>query len=103
MDINPLITDLNKYKKELIDSIKIALGFKDLRKADRYVAHDIAEIKGETHSSDPFQQVANLYGLPREEVAENIKQFTNKGFKTLLPGDPKHIKDIEFDSDEKPA
>jgi len=35
MDINPLITDLNKYKEELIDSIHIAIGFNELHKADR--------------------------------------------------------------------
>jgi len=96
MDINPLIADLNKYKDELIDSIKIAIGFNELQNADRYVAHDMAEIKGELHLSDPFQQVANLYNLPREEVLENIRTFTNKGVKTLMPGDPKLIKDIEF-------
>ena len=98
MDINPLITDLNKYKEELIDSIHIAIGFNELHKADRYVAHDIADIKGEQHSNDPFQQVANLYNLPREEVVKNIRAFTNKEFKTILSGDPKLIKDIEFDS-----
>ena len=96
MDINPLIADLNKYKDELIDSIKIAIGFNELQNADRYVAHDMAEIKGQLHSSDPFQQVANLYNLPREEVLENIRTFTNKEVKTLMPGDPKLIKDIKF-------
>jgi hypothetical protein len=49
-------------------------------------------------SSDPFQQVANLYNLPREEVLENIRTFTNKEVKTLMPGDPKLIKDIKFKS-----
>jgi len=98
MDINPLITDLKKYKEELIDSIHIAIGFNELHKADRYVAHDIADIKGEQHSNDPFQQVANLYNLPREEVVKNIRTFTNKEYKTLWPGDLKLIKDIEFDS-----
>ena len=98
MDINPLIADMNKYKEELIASIQIAIGFNELHKADRYVAHDMAEIKGEQHSNDPFQQVANLYNLPREEVLTNIRTFTNREFKTLLAGDPKLIKDIEFDS-----
>ena len=98
MDINPLLADLNKYKKELIDSIHIAIGFNELHKADRYVADDIAEIKGEKRSNDPFQQVANLYNLPREEVVNNIRMFTSKEYKTFLPGDPKLIKDIEFDS-----
>ena len=97
MDISPLIADLNKYQEELISSIQIAIGFNELHKADRYVAHDMAEIKGEQHSSDSFQKVANLYNLPREEVVKNIRTFTNKGFKTLLLGDPKLIKDIEFD------
>ena len=96
MDINPLIADLNKYKDELIDSIKIAIEFNELQNADRYVAHDMAEIKGQLHSSDPFQQVANLYNLPREEVLENIRTFTNKEVKTMMPGDPKLIKDIKF-------
>jgi len=72
MDINPLIVDLNKFKEELIGSIQIAIGLKELHNADRFVAHDIAEIKGESHSSDPFQQVAILYNLPRDEVVENI-------------------------------
>jgi hypothetical protein len=98
MDINPLIADLNKYKEELIASIQIAIGFNESHKADRYVAHDMAEIKGEQLSNDPFQQVANVYNLPREEVVKNIRTFTNKEFKRLLPGDPKLIKDIEFDS-----
>ena len=78
MDINPLIADLNKFKEELIDSIQIAIGLNELHNADRFVAHDIEEIKGELHSSDPFQQVAILYNLPREEVVENIRQFTNR-------------------------
>ena len=99
MDINPLIADLNKYKDELIDSIEIAIEFNELQNADRYVAHDMAEIKGELHLNDPFQQVANLYNLPREEVLENIRTFTNKEFKTRMPGDPKLIKDIEFKPD----
>ena len=98
MDINPLIADLNKYKEELIASIEIAIGLNELHKADRYVAHDMAEIRGEQHSRDPFQQVANLYNLPREEVVKSIRTFTNKEVKILLPGDPKLIKDIEFDS-----
>ena len=98
MDINPLIADLKKYKEELNDSIQIALGFNELHKADRYVAHDIAEIKGEQHSDDPFQQVANLYNLPIEEVVKNIRTFTNDEFKIFFPGDPRLIKNIEFDS-----
>jgi hypothetical protein len=98
MDINPLIADLNKYKEELIDSILIAIGLNELHRADRYVAHDMADIKGEKYSDDPFQQVANLYNLPREEVVKNIRTFTNKEYKTLWPGDLKLIIDIEFDS-----
>ncbi len=100
MDINPLIADLNKHKEELITSIQIAIGLHELHRADRYVAHDMAEIKGEQHSSNPFKQVASLYNLPCKEVVKNIRTFTNKGFKTLLPGDTKLIKDIEFDSTE---
>ena len=101
MDINPLIADLNKYKEELIDSIHIAIGLNELRKADRYVAHDIAEIKGEKHKSDPFQQVANIYNLPREEVIENIRQFTNKEYKTNFLGNLAQYKDIEFGKDSE--
>ena len=96
MDINPLIADLKKYEDELEDSISIAIGFNELELADRYVANDIAEIKGELHSDKPFQQVANLYKLPLEEVIQNIRDFTNKGFKKTLLGDPSSIKDIEF-------
>ncbi len=101
MDINPLIADLNKYKEELIDSIHIAIGLNELRKADRYIAHDIAEIKGEKHKSDPFQQVANIYNLPRQEVVEDIRKFTNRSYKTFLPVDPKFIKNLEFDTSEE--
>ena len=96
MDINPLIADLKKYEEELEDSISIAIGFNELELADRYVAHDIAEIKGELHSNTPFKQVANLYKLPLEEVIENIRDFTNKVFRKMLVGDPSSIKDIEF-------
>ena len=97
MDINPLIADLKKYKEKLIDSIEIAIGFNELRKADRYVAHSITEIKGEKQSSDPFLQIANIYNLSRPEVINNIRGFTNREYKTFLPGDPKFIKDLEFD------
>ena len=86
MDINPLIADLIKYQDELLESIQISIWFNELHKADRYVAHDIAEIKGEQYSTDPFQQVANLYNLPREEVVENIRTFTTKGFKIFFSG-----------------
>ncbi len=65
--------EMDGNQEELIASIQIAIGFNELHKADRYVAHDMAEIKGEQHSSDPFQQVANLYNLPREEVVKNIR------------------------------
>jgi hypothetical protein len=99
MDINPLIADLNKFKEELIDSIQIAIGLNELHNADRFVAHDIAEIKGELHSSDPFRQVANFYNLPREEVVENIRQFTNKEYKLNFLGNLAQYKDIEFGKD----
>lgn len=102
MDINPLIADLNKFKEELIDSIQIAIGLNELHNADRFVAHDIAEIKGELYSSDPFQQVANLYNLPREEVVENIRQFTNKEYKINFLGNLAQYKDIEFGKDAEP-
>ncbi len=101
MDINPLIADLSKYKEELIDSIQIAMGLKELSKADRYVAHDIAEIKGEKFSNDPFQQVANIYNLPRPEVVKNIRKFANREYKTFFPGDPEFVKDLEFDKSGK--
>lgn len=96
MDINPLIADLRKYEEELEDSIFIAIGFNELELADRYVANGIAEIKGEQHSDTPFKQVAKLYKLPLEEVIQNIRDFTNKGFKKTMLGDPSSIKDIEF-------
>lgn len=101
MDINPLIVGLDKYRDELIDTISIAISFRELNKADVYIANDIAEIKGKRIAQDPFQQVADLYSLPRKEVVKNIRNFANKCFKTLLPGDPKMIKDIEFDESEK--
>jgi hypothetical protein len=96
MDINPLIVDLKKYEDELLDSIHIASGFGELDLADRYVAHDIAEIKGEKHSDTPFHQVAELYNLPVDEVIQNIRDFINNGFKKMLLGDPPSIKDIQF-------
>ena len=101
MDINPLIADLNKYKEELIDSIQIALGLNELPYADRFVAHNIAEIKGELHSNDPFRQVASLYNLPRKEVVENIRQFTNKAYKSNFSGNHLQLKDIEFAKDSE--
>lgn len=101
MDINPLIADLNKYRDELIDTISIAMGFRELNKADVYIANEIVEINGEGVAQDPFQQVADIYNLPRKEVVQNVRNFTNKCFKTFLPGDPNLIKDIEFDQSEK--
>lgn len=102
MDINPLIADLNKFKEELIDSIQIAIGLNELHNADRFVAHDIAEIKGELHSSNPFRQIANLYNLPREEVIVNIRKFTNKEYKTNFLGNLAQYKDIKFGKDSEP-
>jgi hypothetical protein len=84
MDINPLISDLIKYKDELIDTIDNAIYYKELKKSDEYVCHSIAEIKGEYHSDTPFQQVADLYRLPLEEVVKNIRDFTNKTYKTEI-------------------
>ena len=84
MDINPLIADLNKYKEELIDSIHIAIGLNELRKADRSIAN-----------------VENIYNLLRQEVVEDIRKFTNRSYKTFLPGDPKFIKNLEFDKSEE--
>jgi len=101
MDINPLIADLHKYRDELIGSISIAMNFRELEKADIYIANDIAEIKGNGIGIDPFQQVANLYNLPRKEVVQNIRKFTNDCYKdeykigSLIP------KDIEFDQSEE--
>lgn len=96
MDINPLIVDLNRYKDELADSIEIAIGFKELNKADGYVAHGIAEIKGKTHSDQPFQQVADMYNLPVEEVVANIRDFANKTYKNVIWNGLDGINDIEF-------
>ncbi len=96
MDINALIVDLKKYEDELIDSIHIASGFGELELADRYIANGIAEIKGEKHSDTPFHQVAELYNLSLNEVIQNIRDFTNKGYKSVQYGDPAYFKDIEF-------
>ena len=105
MDINPLIADLNKYKEELISSIEIAIGLNELHKADKYVAHDMVEIKGKKFLNDPFMQIAYLYSLPREEVVINIRAFTNKEYKSLFPFDPRIIEEINFncicDEEEK--
>src|ERR1035438_7564781 len=97
MDINPLIADLIKYKEELLDTIENALWFKELNKADVYVANSIAEIKGEKQSDEPFQQVAMLYSLPLEEVVCNIRSFTNKGYRTDIMNDFVHV-DIVFET-----
>jgi len=67
MDIYPLIINLNIFKSELSDSILIAIGLRELNKADLYVAHHIAESKRELHSIYPFQQVANLYKIHRKK------------------------------------
>ncbi len=97
MDINPLIIDLKKYADELEDTIMIAMGFKELELSDRYIANMIAEIKGEDHSETPFQQVAELYSLPFDEVVKNIRDFINKAYKEeLMFGDPVYIKDVKF-------
>ena len=96
MDINALIVDLKKYEDELIDYIQIASGFGELELADRYIANGIAEIQGEKHSDTPFHQVAELYTLPLNEVIQNIRDFTNKGYKSVQYGDPAYFKDIEF-------
>ena len=101
MDINPLIADLNKYRDELIDNISIAMGLHELNKADVYMANDIAEIKGESVSSDPFQQVGDLYNLPRKEVVQNIRKFTNKCYKDEFRIGSLKPKDIEFDQSEE--
>ena len=99
MDINPLISDLKKYKEELLDTIEIAMGINELNKADVHIAHAIAEIKGELDSTHPFHQVANIYNLPLLEVVKNIRDFTNKGYKSFLIFDPQDVPDIDFDSD----
>ena|SRR6266567_4971862 len=99
MNINPLISDLKKYKEELLDTIEIAIGFNELTKADIHVANAVAEIKGESHSAHPFHQVAGLYDLPLDEVVRNIRDFTNKGYKSFSIFDPQDIPDIDFESD----
>ena len=82
MDINPLNVDLIKYKEELLDQIENAMHYNELKIADEYIARGIAEIKTGKVSDNPFQQVANLYALPLEEVVSNIRDFTNKAYKT---------------------
>jgi hypothetical protein len=99
MDINPLISDLKKYKEELLDTIEIAMGFDELTKADVYIAHAKAEINGEWDSPRPFHQVADIYHLPLDEVVANIRDFTNKGYKSFLIFEPQDVPDIDFDSD----
>jgi hypothetical protein len=101
MDINPLISDLNKYKDELFDCIEIAIGFKELTRADEYIAHGISEIKGESHSDRPFHQVAQLYNLPLVEVVRNIRDFTNKAYKAEFISFLENVKDIEFESEKE--
>lgn len=81
----------------LADTIMIAMGFKELELADRYVANAIAEIKVEDQSETPFEQVAELYHLPVSEVVQNVRDFINKAYKEeLMFGDPSNIKDVEF-------
>ncbi len=98
MDINPLITDLIKYKEDLLDVIEIAFNYNDLKIADRYVASHIAEIKVGKVTDNPFQQVASLYCLSLHDVVNNIRAFTNKVYKTdimsIFVTD-----DINFESD----
>lgn len=101
MDINPLISDLNKYKDELFDCIEIAIGFNELTRADQYIARGIAEIKGESHSETPFQQVAKLYKLPLVEVVCNIRDFANKAYKSEFMSFLDNVKDIDFESEEE--
>ncbi|MCI5165303.1 MAG: hypothetical protein D3903_04250 [Candidatus Electrothrix sp. GM3_4] len=101
MDINPLIADLNKYRDELALSISIAFDLHELEKSDVYIANDIAEIKGEGATIDPFQQVADLYNLPRKEVVQNIRKFTNKCYKDEFRIGSLEPKDIEFDQSEE--
>lgn len=101
MQINPLIVDLNDFCEELCDEILIAMHFQELNKADIYIANAIAEIKGKKVAQDPFQQVADIYSLPRQEIINNTRDFANKCFKGIFPGDPETIKDLEFDQSEE--
>ncbi len=98
MDINALILDLHNHKEELSASIEIAFGLGELHKADRYVAHEILEIKGLRFSDDPFQQLAVYYSLPMDEVILNVRKFTNKQYKILVPADSEQVDGIEFES-----
>lgn len=99
MDINPLISDLKKYKEELLDTIEIAMGFGELNKADVHIAQAIVDIHGEPDSTRPFHRVADIYNLPLQEVVTNIRDFTNKGYKSFLIFDPQDVPDIDFESD----
>ena len=101
MDINPLISDLNKYKDELFDCLEIAIGFNELTRADEYIARGIAEIKGECHSEMPFHQVARLYKLPLIEVVCNIRYFANKAYKCEFMRFLDNVEDIDFESEKE--
>ena len=44
-DINPLIIDLNKFKDELSDLILIAIGLRELNKADLFLPMILQKLK----------------------------------------------------------
>lgn len=96
MDINPLVADLYKYKEELVDSLEISIGFKELTRSDWHIASGLAEIKGESFSESPLQQIAALYNLPLEVVTKNIRDFVRKMYRKEIWGDMFPEADIEF-------
>ncbi len=102
MDINQLMLDLIKFKEDLSDSMLIAIGLNELNKTDLHVAHDIVDINGESYSNDPFQQIANLYKMPRNEVIEIIRDFTNEEYNISFLGNKAQYFKIEFEKDIEP-
>ncbi len=102
MNTNPLRADIYKYREELALSVSIAVEAHELEKSDIYLANKIAEIKGdETTATDPFQQLADLYNLPREEIVQDIRKYANACYKNKFRTGNLEPNDIEFDQSEK--
>lgn len=98
MDMNPLSADLVKHKGDLLDHIENAMHRDELKISDVYVARGIADIKVGKCSHKPFQQVANLYSLPLEEVVRTIRSFTNNAYKSDIM-EENSVPDIDFETE----